>query len=153
MDGLASSACADAVRITEHVEHMGSPGRRRAETILGQVRALDAVVREHGMDFARDHFDQGSEDFRSDPAIGLLVQLGVGEHRRRETECGDPTIPELVEALPGAQITDRSLVRTLRAIVWFARGCSGAARGIYTPWLGSGVSRSSSCALDLWSFV
>jgi hypothetical protein len=63
----------DAVRVTEHVEHMGAPACRRSETILWQIGELDAVVGEHGMDFVRDRFDQGFEELRSDPAIGFLM--------------------------------------------------------------------------------
>lgn len=40
----------DAVSITEHVEHMGAPARRRSETVLRQISELDAVVGEHGVD-------------------------------------------------------------------------------------------------------
>ena len=63
----------NAVRITEHVEHMGAPACRRAETVLWQIGELDAVVGEHGVDFVRDRFDQGFEEVRGDPAIGLLM--------------------------------------------------------------------------------
>jgi len=69
----------DAIRITEHIEHVGAPARRGAETILRQIGELDAIVGEHGVDFVGDGFDQSLEEVCRDPAIGLLVQFGVDE--------------------------------------------------------------------------
>jgi hypothetical protein len=69
----------DAVGMTKHVEHVGAPARCRPETVLRQIGELDSVVGERGADCVGDGFNQGFEEVRSYPTIGLLVQFGVGE--------------------------------------------------------------------------
>ena len=67
----------DAVGMAKPVEHMDAPTSRGPEPVLRQVRELDAVIGQHGVDFVGDGFDQGIEEVGSCPAIGFLVQLGV----------------------------------------------------------------------------
>ena len=72
----------DAVCVTQHVEHMSAPSRCRPETVLRQVRELDSIVGEHGVDFVRNGFEKGFEEGCGRLSRSSLMQFGIGKLRR-----------------------------------------------------------------------
>jgi hypothetical protein len=85
----------DTVCVAKHVEHMDAPPSSGSKAVLRQIGELDAVVGEHGVDFVGNGLDEGFEEVRSDPAIGLLMKFGIDELSCPSPYLGGRKIPAL----------------------------------------------------------
>ncbi len=69
----------DPVFFTSHVEHMGDVGSWRAVSVARRKRELDAVVRQHGVDFVWDCCDQRDQDGGGRAPVRLAHELDEDE--------------------------------------------------------------------------